>query len=166
MPDYVLEIVEGPEAGRQIPLVGETVIGRDPAAASVALLQDELLSRRHVKLTPEADGVRVEDLESRNGTFVDGDQIYTPAHLAPGGQLVLGVTVLQLANAPEMARGATSVLQIPASLTHVNRWYVNWTTPFPPASQHISGHSYVWTTCVLDGSTCTSGCVTTSFTVP
>jgi pSer/pThr/pTyr-binding forkhead associated (FHA) protein len=116
MADYVLEIVEGPEAGRQIPLAGETVIGRDPDS-SVALLQDELLSRHHVKLTPEADGVRVEDLESRNGTFVDGDQIYSPAHLALGGQLVLGVTVLQLALAPEVARGATSVRQIPTSLT-------------------------------------------------
>src|SRR5882757_3079842 len=116
MADYVLEIIEGPEAGRQIPLAGATVLGRD-ATADVALQQDELLSRQHVRLTPEADGVRVEDLDSRNGTFVDGDQIFSPAHLAPGGQLLLGVTVLQLGLAPEVARGATSVRQIPASLT-------------------------------------------------
>src|SRR6266849_6527287 len=88
MADYVLEIVEGPEAGRQIPLARPVVIGRDPSAG-VALEQDELLSRQHVRLTPEADGVRVEDLDSRNGTFVDGDQIFSPAHLAPGGQLLL-----------------------------------------------------------------------------
>ena len=116
MADYVLEIVEGPEAGRQIPLFGAVVIGRDPSAG-VGLQQDELLSRQHVRLTPEADGVRVEDLDSRNGTFVDGDQIFSPAHLAPGGQLLLGVTVLQLELAPEVARGQTSVRQIPASLT-------------------------------------------------
>jgi pSer/pThr/pTyr-binding forkhead associated (FHA) protein len=116
MADYVLEIIEGPEAGRQIPLAGATVIGRDPSAG-VGLQQDELLSRQHVRLTPEADGVRVEDLDSRNGTFVDGDQIFSPAHLAPGGQLLLGVTVLQLELAPEVARGQTSVRQIPASLT-------------------------------------------------
>ena len=116
MPDYVLEIVEGPEAGRQIPLAAPVVIGRDPTAG-VPLLQDELLSRQHAKLTPEDDGVRVEDLDSRNGTFVDGDQIFSPAHLAVGGQLVLGVTVLQLELAPEVARGATSVRQIPSSLT-------------------------------------------------
>jgi pSer/pThr/pTyr-binding forkhead associated (FHA) protein len=116
MADYVLEIVEGPEAGRQIPLAGPVVIGRDPSAG-VGLQQDELLSRQHVRLTPDADGVRVEDLDSRNGTFVDGDQIFSPAHLAPGGQLLLGVTVLQLELAPEVARGQTSVRQIPASLT-------------------------------------------------
>ena len=45
---------------------------------------------------------------------MDGDQIFSPAHLAPGGQLLLGVTVLQLALAPDVARGATSVRQIPA----------------------------------------------------
>ena len=116
MADYVLEIIEGPEAGRQIPLAGPVVVGRDPSAA-VALLQDELLSRQHVRLTPEADGVRVEDLDSRNGTFVDGDQIFSPAHLAPGGQLLLGVTVLKLELAPDVARGETSVRRIPESLT-------------------------------------------------
>jgi hypothetical protein len=30
MSDYVLEIVEGPEAGRRIPLTGPVEIGRDP----------------------------------------------------------------------------------------------------------------------------------------
>jgi hypothetical protein len=55
---------------------------------------------------------------------------------------------------------------IPASLTHVNRWYVNWSTAFPPASQHIPGHTYSWVTCVTDGSTCASGCSSILFTVP
>jgi len=113
MADYVLEIVEGPETGRRIPLPGELVIGRDPEHADVALMQDELLSRRHVMLAPQDDGVRVEDLDSLNGTFVDGDQIFTPAHLATGGQLLLGVTVLEL----QTGTGMTSVRAIPKSLT-------------------------------------------------
>jgi DNA segregation ATPase FtsK/SpoIIIE, S-DNA-T family len=113
MADYVLEIVEGPEAGRMIPLAGPVELGRD-AGAGVALQQDELLSRRHVRITPEADGVRVEDLGSRNGTFVDGDQIYSPAHLAVDGQLLVGVTVLQLRTA---ASGATALRPIPADFT-------------------------------------------------
>lgn len=116
MADYVLEIVEGPEAGRQIPLEGPVELGRDPASG-IALLQDELVSSHHLRLTPEDDGVRVEDLESRNGTFVDGDEIFGPAHLAPGGQLLLGVTVLQLQRAPDAASGMTAVRPIPASLT-------------------------------------------------
>src|SRR2546425_5324430 len=104
MADYVLEIVEGPESGRQIPLAGPVEVGRDPSSG-VALLQDELVSGHHVRLTPQDDGVRVEDLESKNGTFVDGDEIYGPAHLSPGGQLLLGVTVLELQRAPDAASG-------------------------------------------------------------
>lgn len=115
MPDYLLEIVEGPEAGRRIPLAGPIELGRDPSAGG-PLMQDELVSRRHVRVTPEDDGARVEDLESRNGTFVDGDEIYGPAHLGVDGQLLIGVTVLQLR--PATAEGGPSaVTPIPASLT-------------------------------------------------
>ena len=116
MADYVLEIVEGPEAGRRIPLSGTVEIGRDPNA-DVPLLQDELVSRRHVRLIPEDDGISVEDLDSRNGTFVDGDEIVGPAHLSPGGQLLVGVTVLELRTAAEAASGHTGVRPIPAGLT-------------------------------------------------
>lgn len=115
MPDYVLEIVEGPEAGRRMTLVGPLELGRDPAAGG-PLLQDELVSRRHVRISPVEDGARIEDLDSRNGTFVDGDQIYDPAHLAVGGQLLVGVTLLELRPATEAA-GMTSVRAIPSSLT-------------------------------------------------
>ncbi len=116
MPEFVLEIVEGPEAGRRISLASPVELGRDPAAGG-PLLQDDLISRRHVRVTPVDDGARVEDLDSRNGTFVDGDQIYDPAHLAPGGQLLVGVTLLELRPAAEAAAGLTSVRPIPASLT-------------------------------------------------
>jgi pSer/pThr/pTyr-binding forkhead associated (FHA) protein len=115
MPEYVLEIVEGPEAGRRISLDQPLELGRDPAAGG-PLLQDELVSRLHVRITPVEDGARIEDLDSRNGTFVDGDQIYDPAHLAVGGQLLVGVTLLELRPAEEAA-GLTSVRPIPSSLT-------------------------------------------------
>ena len=115
MPEYVLEIVEGPEAGRRISLDQPLELGRDPAAGG-PLLQDELVSRRHVRITPVDDGARIEDLDSRNGTFVDGDQIYDPAHLTVGGQLLVGVTLLELRPDNETV-GLTSVRAIPSSLT-------------------------------------------------
>jgi Inner membrane component of T3SS, cytoplasmic domain len=115
MPDYLLEIVEGPEAGRRIPLAGPIELGRDPAAGG-PLLQDELVSRRHVRVTPDGDGAQVEALESRNGTFVDGDEIYGPAHLGVDGQLLVGVTVLQLRPA-SAGDGQSAVRPIPAGLT-------------------------------------------------
>jgi len=53
---------------------------------------------------------------------------------------------------------------VTATLTRSSRWYVNWSTPIPPANYHFSGHSYRWVTCVDDGS-CTA-CSTTNFTMP
>jgi pSer/pThr/pTyr-binding forkhead associated (FHA) protein len=116
MSDYVLEIVEGPEAGRRIPLTGPIEIGRD-GSAGAALSMDELVSRRHVRITPEADGAKVEDLGSQNGTFVDGDEISGPAHLAVDGQVLIGVTVLQLRTASALASRGTGVRPIPADLS-------------------------------------------------
>ena len=125
MSDYVLEIVEGPEAGRRIPLSGPIEIGRDQSAGAPLLL-DDLVSRRHVRITPEAYGARVEDLGSQNGTFVDGDEIHDPAHIALDGQVLVGVTVLQLRTAATLASGGTGVRPIPADLTSLR--------PLPPAS--------------------------------
>jgi pSer/pThr/pTyr-binding forkhead associated (FHA) protein len=115
VPEYELEIVEGPEAGRRIAIDGVTEIGRDPSTGP-ALMQDELVSRKHVRLTPDAEGVRVEDLDSRNGTFVNGDQIFTPAHVSLDGQILVGVTVMQLRPAGPNG-GMTAVRRIPESFT-------------------------------------------------
>jgi len=60
--------------------------------------------------------------------------------------------------------GSSSPVQITPSLTHVNRWYVNWSTAFPASNNHLSGHKYQWTTCVSDG-VC-GGCASTIFTMP
>ena len=112
----MLEIVEGPEAGRRIPLSGPLELGRD-ASVGAPLAQDELVSARHVRVTPLDDGASVEDLGSRNGTFVDGDQIFSPAFLAPEGQLLVGVTLLQLRPTSAASAAHTAVRAIPSSLT-------------------------------------------------
>jgi len=52
-----------------VPLKGTMVIGRELLAETVA---DQRLSRRHFKLSVNEQGVRIEDLGSSNGTFVDG----------------------------------------------------------------------------------------------
>ena len=116
---YVLEIVEGPGAGRRIDLGGAAVeIGREEGV-DVLLPEDDLVSRRHVRLTPDVGGIVVEDLGSRNGTFVNGDEIAGPARLQPGGQLLVGVTVLELRPADALA--ATALTPVPAALRDAPR---------------------------------------------
>ena len=110
---YVLEIVEGPEAGRTVTVENEAVeLGREDGIG-VQLAQDELVSRRHARLTPTTDGVIVEDLQSRNGTFVDGDEIFGRARLAPGGQLLVGVTLFEL----RAGAALTAVRPVPSALS-------------------------------------------------
>jgi pSer/pThr/pTyr-binding forkhead associated (FHA) protein len=133
VPEYELEIVEGPEAGRRIRIDGVTEIGRDPSVGP-ALMQDELVSRRHVRLTPDAEGLRVEDLDSRNGTFVNGDQIFTPAHVPIDGQILVGVTVMQL-RAAGANGGMTAVRRIPESLTVFRPLPSATQEPEPPTQQ-------------------------------
>lgn len=63
------------------------VIGRDESCDLT--VDDLLVSRQHVRLVRESQGVVVEDLGSRNGTFVDGERV-SRAPLPPGALLTVG----------------------------------------------------------------------------
>lgn len=65
---------ESPEAllFRLLPGAIKTV-GRAPRADFV--VDAPLVSRLHCRLTLQADGLLVEDLESTNGTFVNGERV-------------------------------------------------------------------------------------------
>ena len=107
-----LEIVEGPEAGRMIPLDRALEVGRADSADLV--LDDEQASRRHAKIEPSGDGAVVTDLESSNGTFVNDQSVEGSRPLRPGDQIRLGLSVLQLRSEEQITRQASAVLPIPA----------------------------------------------------
>jgi S1-C subfamily serine protease len=68
---------------------GELIIGRAPQSDLV--LDDERVSSRHARLTYQADGsVRLEDLQSTNGTYVNGKRISVPVTLRGGEEIGLG----------------------------------------------------------------------------
>ena len=70
------------------------VIGRDADLAQVAIV-DGQISRVHCRLLRLADSWVVEDLSSRNGTFLNGKRI-TKAEMQPGDRLRVGGAVFQL----------------------------------------------------------------------
>ncbi|MGZ8634628.1 MAG: FHA domain-containing protein [Solirubrobacteraceae bacterium] len=117
--DLLFEIVEGPGAGRQIALTGPIVLGRDQSADIV--LDDGQISRRHARVTPSARGAVVEDLESTNGTFVNHDEVHAPIELAPGDQILVGVTVLQLRSPEQVRAQASAVRAVPPGLATPER---------------------------------------------
>jgi pSer/pThr/pTyr-binding forkhead associated (FHA) protein len=110
-----LEIVEGPGAGREIIVDRPLVIGRADDADIV--LDDGEVSRHHARISPAPDGgATVEDLDSTNGTFVNHNELVGPAHLGPGDDLLLGVTVLRVRTPEEIRSGMSGVIQVPPGL--------------------------------------------------
>jgi DNA-binding winged helix-turn-helix (wHTH) protein len=78
---------------RIIPLSdGEFVAGRDEECAVV--IDASTVSRRHAKFVVRADTVTIEDLESTNGTRVNGVPITVPTAIAHGNKVELGSEVL------------------------------------------------------------------------
>ncbi|HEY1678577.1 MAG TPA: sigma 54-interacting transcriptional regulator [Candidatus Sulfotelmatobacter sp.] len=87
-----LEVVSGPLKGSQFPLpAGEISIGRDPSN-EISLL-DSLVSRRHCVVRREGDSFRLQDLDSRNNTFVSGVPVRDRV-LAHGDHIRVGNSIL------------------------------------------------------------------------
>jgi serine phosphatase RsbU (regulator of sigma subunit) len=69
-----LHVLKGPRPGEVIPLVRDvTVLGRELGCHVV--LSHKGVSRRHAQLVRGEDGISVEDLGSRNGTFVNDQPV-------------------------------------------------------------------------------------------
>jgi hypothetical protein len=56
----------------------------------IQLEDDEFASARHARLTPQRDGVWLEDTGSTNGTFVNGDRVTRAQRLNPGDVIRIG----------------------------------------------------------------------------
>jgi pSer/pThr/pTyr-binding forkhead associated (FHA) protein len=111
MAELILEIVEGRESGRQIALAAALEIGRDPSVTLA--LEDDEVSRRHVRISQQGGQAVVEDLGSTNGTFVNEQPIEGPRTLQPGDRIRTGLTVLQLRTGEQVARQPSAVLPVP-----------------------------------------------------
>jgi DNA-binding NtrC family response regulator/pSer/pThr/pTyr-binding forkhead associated (FHA) protein len=90
-PRAYLVVHTGEEGGsRVIDLIdgGEITFGRSRSA--VVHVQHDNVSRLHARIARSGDAIEVEDLESRNGTFVNGERITAKQRIAPGDEIVIG----------------------------------------------------------------------------
>jgi hypothetical protein len=81
--------------GEAFPLADEISIGRATGCA-VALPNDTFVSQVHARVFRRGDEYWVEDLESTNGTLVNGRKLNGPEPLRKGDRLQVGRTVLEL----------------------------------------------------------------------
>src|SRR4029453_10873733 len=95
--------VPQPRGGGLPMVVGKT--GRRGGAAlggamgrrdGARVVEDPEVSRRHAVLRRSGGSVIVEDLDSTNGTFVNGERIRSPITVGPGGQRRVGGTTLEI----------------------------------------------------------------------
>jgi DNA-binding winged helix-turn-helix (wHTH) protein len=78
---------------RQVPLTeGDNLLGRAPEAA--VWIDAPGVSRHHARIRLEEQQATIEDLGSKNGTFVGGRKVTAATPLADGDQIRLGSVVL------------------------------------------------------------------------
>ena len=88
-----LAVIAGPDSGKTFPVdKPRVVIGR---AGSDVELSDAEISRAHAAIEVSDDTVTVFDLESTNGTYVDGDRVESSL-LDNYGEFEIGGTTLML----------------------------------------------------------------------
>ncbi|MEX2389960.1 MAG: ATP-binding protein [Phycisphaeraceae bacterium] len=89
----MLTAIQGPDKGRRFELPDHEpqMIGRSSESLP---LTDQTISRRHAELTPDEGKWFIRDLNSSNGTFVNGVRVRNRRELRPGDQIRTGTTLL------------------------------------------------------------------------
>lgn len=101
---WVLKFISGKYQGGEFPLEmdGEVVIGRSSDLDMV--LVEDMVSRRHARITTYGGEIYIEDFGSTNGSFVNGEKV-TKSRLKEGDRILVGTNIIKLVHrdADEMA---------------------------------------------------------------
>ncbi len=95
MTTYRLRAVQGEIRGEIHPLTATVTLGRHIEDSGISV-GDALASRRHARISCDEDGVMIEDLNSSNGTRVNGHRIDERKRLRLGDIITIGTTSLVL----------------------------------------------------------------------
>jgi pSer/pThr/pTyr-binding forkhead associated (FHA) protein len=96
---------------------GETTIGRSPYC-SVQLMSLQA-SREHAAIAVAGDTATLTDLNSRNGTFLNGRKIQEPSRLLVGDKVAIGgleLIVYESASIPDSAANTQENLEVPVGI--------------------------------------------------
>ncbi len=106
MLQYVLRFVAGKDQGREFPLPQDLYIVIGRVSDVDVLLLDEKVSRKHAKISTHGGKIMIEDLASRNGTFVNGARIRN-TELKEGDQIIIGSSTIKLVSVTDLKVRAT-----------------------------------------------------------
>jgi len=88
-----LIVLSGQNVGEMYKLSGEQVTMGRGGSADIRLV-DEGISRFHARIRAEGGHMVVEDLESRNGTFLNGERVTAARKLEDGDKIQVGRTTV------------------------------------------------------------------------
>ena len=81
--------------GKRVPLVpGENILGRESDDGGIQI-DSPTVSRCHARISISASSASLEDLRSKNGTYLRGESVTTPVALKDGDEIRVGAVVLR-----------------------------------------------------------------------
>jgi len=84
---------------------GENVLGRE--GPGVVLIKSSTVSRRHAKISVDVEGAVIEDLGSKNGTYVNDRAVSGPTPVVDGDQIRIGSLLFTFKRSPDGESTAT-----------------------------------------------------------
>lgn len=117
---FALRFISGKYQGGEYPLPSEKeiVIGRG-GELDIVLVED-MVSRKHAKITTQQGKIVIQDLGSTNGTFVNGEKIKR-ARLKEGDRVLIGTSILKLMVADEGSNVGATKEELNAELDAIGR---------------------------------------------
>ena len=91
----MLRFISGKYQGGEFPIVNDKpiIVGRSSDLDMV--LVEDMVSRKHARITMQQDQIWIEDLGSTNGSFVNGEKIKR-ARLKEGDRVLIGTSILKV----------------------------------------------------------------------
>jgi pSer/pThr/pTyr-binding forkhead associated (FHA) protein len=106
-PRFALRFISGKYQGGEFPLRvnREIIIGRSSDLDMV--LVEDMVSRRHAKITTTDAEITIQDVGSTNGTFVNGEKIAGRARLSEGDRILVGTSIIKVVQVNDAAAATT-----------------------------------------------------------
>jgi hypothetical protein len=93
---WCVDLEKGPRAlrGLHVDMLGPVVVGRSPSSDIV--IDEPFVSSTHARFTIQGPALVLEDLNSTNGTLVNGHPLTQPTTLRDGDEVQVGDAVLRV----------------------------------------------------------------------
>ena len=105
-PTYALRFISGKYQGGEFPLRmdREIIVGRSSDLDMV--LVEDMVSRKHARISTQGGQIVIQDLASTNGTFVNGEKV-KKMRLKEGDRILIGTSIIKLVAMDESAGQAS-----------------------------------------------------------